>query len=315
MDDSSLIKPGDPEWDVTIEDGVLKIPKRESFGWEYFKTNSILTKLHYLCGIYCCDITEISGKKNITKLKKILKNLFGVRDVEFAWAVEYRERLKEVEDPEEAYWDYPEIDHNSHDIFEEITENIEVIRHYLFSRNSWLYGGNDNSDSPEGFYNESEKRNKEPKAILSLDLGGDFGRVDWEVIRFPLSDRSLFREIFMYDECGILGNLVYDVEEKKFIPFNESMMNRIKELGHRFLSFGQQHGFIDSKILYTSHRFGDELKALEEKAVESHPECKYMTSDERYDACLTLLDKLEPGIDYVALPVHLKLLEYNGYEI
>ena len=181
MNPTSLVAPGDKDWDIEItEDGILRIPGGKEFGWEYFKTNSILTKLQYLCGIYCYDIRTDHGKKSITKLKKILKRIFGVRDVEFLWITEFSERLKEVEDPDDAYYAYPEIDHNSHDIFEEITENESVIRAFLLSRDSWLYGGNDNSDAPEGFYNEPISISR-VNAILSVELGGKIGRVDWEV--------------------------------------------------------------------------------------------------------------------------------------
>jgi hypothetical protein len=105
------------------------------------------------------------------------------------------------------------------------------------------------------------------------------------------------------------------VKDKRFIPFDNQMMDRVNEVGQRYLSFGQQHGFIDSKVLYTSHHFGDEFKALEKDIVKNHPEYEYMTPEERYNACLTLLNRLESGVDYIALPVSLKLLEYNGYEL
>ena len=313
MSDSNLIKPGDPEWDIEIINGVLKIPKRsEDFGWGYFKTNTLLTKLHYLCGIYCSDIVEFNGKKSISKFKKLLMKLFEVKDVEFEWITEYTQRLKEAEDPEDVYYDYPEIDHNSHDIFEEITENEDVIKHYLFSRDSWLYGGNDNSDSPEGFYNETAKKDTRTKAIVSAFFGEPIGRVDWTISSFPIHGRhSVIHDITMYDSFGIVNSLLYDSEEKKFAIFTEDIVSDfLKDPNSRYLTFSHIPKFIrigrSNYLIYTNRAYGELFEGLKKEAGENWDFDQISKET---------MGKLVEEKDYHLLKVTVKLLDYGSYEV
>lgn len=316
MKPTNLVSPGDEDWDIDItDDGILKIPGGESFGWEYFKTNSLLTKLQYLCGIYCYDIRTISGKKSITKLKKILKEIFGVRDVEFLWITEFSKRLKEEEDPDDVYYSYPEIDHNSHDIFEEITENINVIRAFLLSRDSWLYGGNDNSDPPEGFYNEPTSVTR-VNAILSIELGGNIGRVDWEIKNFidRVGQDVISRTLGKDDEFQILGELDYDIVNKKW-NLEDKEMEKLME-GNFLLYFDYslyQKESGEYYVLYTNDKFN-------RRWIENKKE-KYgdVYSSKMISGKVSITEKtikeMKEGVDYVLFPVKIKLLEYGDYEI
>ena len=310
----NYIKPGDPEWDVDIEDGILKIPnKKDGFGWEYFKTNTLLTKLQYLCGIFCSDIKSGNGKKRIVKLKKILRELFDVRDVEFLWITEFKERLKEVEDPEDAYYDYPEIDHNSHDIFEEITESKEVIKNYLFSRDSWLYGGNDNSDAPIGFYNEPITSNK-VTAIISAYFPEPFGRIDWELYNFPNCSIDIIdKSIGINDDFNILDSICYDTVEGKFKEYHLEKMDDIKNnlTSGRYLTYyGYYYPcpiYLDNGyyIFYTDHNINKEYSNLMKSGNRSN----------RENVLRETLSKFKEGVDYKKVLVSIKLLEYKNYEV
>jgi len=313
MNPESLVAPGDKDWDIEItEDGILKIPGGTSFGWEYFKTNSILTKLQYLCGIYCYDIKTDHGKKSITRLKKILKRIFGVRDVEFLWITEFSKRLKEEEDPDEAYYDPPEIDHNSHDIFEEITENENVIRAFLLSRDSWLYGGNDNSDAPNGFYNEPTSKSR-INAILSIELGGKIGRVDWEIKNlFDQVGKDTVRQTLTNDdEFNVLGELYYDSSKNDWIKDDKELKDIIEGSVLTFFTYSFVYTQNHYEILFTNFNFNNKWMEIKK---ELFGDC-YSYDIEKDLVTKKTIEKMERGKDYVTFPLKIKLLEYGGYEI
>jgi len=313
MEPTNLVSPGDKDWDIEItEDGILKIPGGKDFGWDYFKTNSILVKLQYLCGIYCDDIISDRGKKKIVRLKKILKRIFGVRDVEFLWITKFSEDLKTVENQEDAYYNCPTIDHNSHDIFEEITENERVIRAFLLSRDSWLYGGNDNSDSPEGFYGEKIAENR-VTAIASIELGGKIGRVDWEINNFlDQVDRNPIRNtFFMEDEFGILGGIYYDIETKEWAEsfnINNSLNGKLLTyFTHSFYKNNQKF-----YILFTNNDFNKTWIELKKKKFgDSFTEFN-MNKEILVEETMKIL---KMGQDYMIFPITIKLLDYAEFEI
>ena len=312
MNPESLVAPGDKDWDIEItEDGILKIPGGNSFGWEYFKTNSILTKLQYLCGIYCYDIRSDHGKKSITKLKKILKRIFGVRDVEFLWITEFSKKLEEVEDPEDAYYDYPEIDHNSHDIFEEITENESVIRAFLLSRDSWLYGGNDNSNAPEGFYNKPISISR-VNAILSVELGGKIGRVDWEIKNLfdQVGKDTIKQTLTNDDEFNVLGELCYDPSNNEWVESNKDLKDIIECSVLTFFTYSFIYIQDHYEILFTSYNFNNKWMDTKKELFGD----RYRDVDEDLITKQTV-EKMERGKDYITFPLKIKLLEYDGYEI
>lgn len=134
-----------------------------------------MTKLQYVCGIIW---KYKSNRKKVKLLKEIVLGYTGAKDIVFDWE-ENRSSDDIVEEDEDYYWDSgaPEIDHNSSDIFPEIMESARSIKNFIFNSRSWLYLGNDNSDAPEGFY---EEETDDPEIIVSVDYGGDIGRVDFE---------------------------------------------------------------------------------------------------------------------------------------
>lgn len=305
---SNFVKPGDKEWDVTIEDGVLKIPGGVSFGWEFFRSNSVLTKLQYLCGIYCDDITG-NGQKRISKLRRILKSIFGVKKVEFLWIAEYFKELHETgKDPEDVYYGYPEIDHNSHDIFEDITESVETIRHFLLCRDSWLFGGNDNSEEPEGFFYNLPIRDNDPRAILSIELGGEFGRVDWEVKDFPIKSHQIIQALTTDDDFGILSGISYNTETKKIeftvLPEKVDYAKYLETTLSINMALPLYKDSGKFYVIFCNHRFYDIYRELVKPGERGNTKQIKET-----------LEKLEEEKDYILLPVSIRLLDYGDYNV
>ena len=193
------------------ENGVIHIPCRESFGWEYEKHNDPMTKIQYVCGILW---QKKSNRKMVKKLKDIIINYTGATDVLFEWE-EKKIGTDTLLENEFDYWESgaPEIDHNSFDIFPEIIESTKSIKNFIFNPKSWLYLGNDNSEAPEGFYeNEDEiEEKKDPFVVVSVNYGGDLGVIDFE---FKESTKgNIMHELNQED---LIDGVVYDLKINKF---------------------------------------------------------------------------------------------------
>lgn len=238
------------------DNGVIHVPRKDSFGWEYEKYNDAMTKLQYVCGILW---RFKSNRKSVKKLKNIIMNYTGATDVVFEWE---EERLldndcldpEEYENEEDDFFynsGAPEIDHNSSDIFPEIMESSTSIKNFIFNTKSWLYLGNDNSESPENFY-EDETEIKEHNITVSVDYGGKIGRVDFEY------NESLGEDIMsMLSEEDLINDIVYDSVKKEFEMGPSTVGWRIKEDDDKFHM--RQYNLGDSKLYWVSNSIKDEI--------------------------------------------------------
>jgi hypothetical protein len=194
------------EWDLDIDDkGVLHIPSFTDFGREFFRTNSVLIKLQYLSCHYICGLYKNRGvfSKRVHKFKTVLKDILGINGIIFEDYVNYYKDLKDgrIESGDENYYEFPTVDHNSQDIFDEITESKETIKNFLLNKNTWLYGGSDECREDKKVYINTEL---EPPIIgcFSADLGGDIGRVDVEVTENNIGDELGFFAKFEKTSSG-----------------------------------------------------------------------------------------------------------------
>lgn len=295
---------GDPGFDLDIRDGILYLPEHPSFGWEYFKSNSIEEKLLYVCGIYCSDIETAKGQKRIYKLKRFLKDTLGVKDVKFAWIDKYFKEEMQKEDPDDRYYEYPSIDHESHDIFDEITENTDTLKNFIFNEGSWLYGGNDNSDSPADFKKETQiLKSDVPDAIVSVHFPEPIGRVDFEVDEFP-SNICLLSTMTNSEDIDILKYITYN-SDKKSVQFECDYCYRKEKNILTIYSSG--FVFKDSKchVVYISEEFNHLL--LDDKSFLATTESNYRLRVQK------AIEKglVKEGIDYVLFPISVKYNKLN----
>ena len=230
LGNDNFIKPGDKEWDVNIKDRILYIPTCENFGWECFKFNSLQRKLQYLSGMFFYEENiTLSCQKEMKKLKSLLCKVFDIDDVVFEWVERYRtEEFKEDIKEEKfnpAYTSFCPVlvDHESRDLKYEIIESEETLKSFLFSRNSWVFGGNDGSDMPEGFYKE-EKQNIS-NTTASIDFPG-IGRIDFRIFypgdisKYITKSLSFVGSFKDYGDDNLLKCLVYDIEKEIIYPMN-----------------------------------------------------------------------------------------------
>jgi hypothetical protein len=110
------------------QDGIITIEGGE-YGWEWFKHNDAATKASYAAQQFSHD------DEKLQILKEVIMEQTGAEDVVF-------------EDLKNGY-----IDHDSSGI---IDSNKTILRDFIFNKNSWLFGGNDNSTPDPTFYHVPE---------------------------------------------------------------------------------------------------------------------------------------------------------------
>lgn len=109
--------------------GVVNIHGDE-FGWEWFKHNDAQTKAGYAAQ----QFAYIQSSLDI--LAEVIKEQTGADDVKF-------------------YLEHGYIDHESYGI---VPSDKESLKNFIFNKNSWLFGGNDNSTPDPTFYDVPEFR-------------------------------------------------------------------------------------------------------------------------------------------------------------
>jgi hypothetical protein len=230
---NNFIHPGDNEWDIEIKDRILYIPTCEEFGWDFFKFNSLQRKLQYLSGLFFYDgDISVSAQKYMKKLKALLCKVFDIDDVIFEWVETYKNEnllsdLHEDEfDPEYSNFSPVTVDHESRDLKDEIIESEDTLRSYLFSKDSWVFGGSDSSDAPLGFYKE-EQRNVF-NATASIDFPG-LGRLDFRIYypgnikKYILNDIKCYVDFLKYESHNFLEFIIYNKEKKIASLVNEEI--------------------------------------------------------------------------------------------
>lgn len=99
------------------------------YGWEWFKHNDAETKLSYAAQQFHGNISSLNT------LREIVMEQTGATDVVFNL---------------DGY-----IDHDSVGI---VPSDKDSLRNFIFNKNSWLFGGNDNSTPDPTFYDVPEIR-------------------------------------------------------------------------------------------------------------------------------------------------------------
>jgi hypothetical protein len=109
------------------DEGVIVI-EGDEFGWDWFKHNDAATKASYAAIQFQYDDTTLD------LIREIIMEQTGADDVTFNLDSGY-------------------IDHDSRGI---LSSSKEDLRNFIFNKNSWLFGGNDNSRTVSTFYDVPE---------------------------------------------------------------------------------------------------------------------------------------------------------------
>jgi hypothetical protein len=191
-----------------------------SFGWEWESYNDALTKANYAA----IDILHNPELKDM--LVNVIKEHTGAKEVVFEFDTWVNNG--------DSY-----IDHQSQGTSLDAFASPETLKNWLFSPESWLYTGNDNSDSPPGFYDPPgteykykleveggsrvERFAKKPtvkkvKEALSRIMGehslcsyNSYGKDRWEFAPYVRAN-SLSDKIFSFGEFKNKRIIIYKLE-------------------------------------------------------------------------------------------------------
>ena len=307
MDAKTNLKPGDPEFDLDIRDGILYVPCRgQDFGWEWEKSNSCLTKLQYVCAFFFNQYQELRFQKSQKKLEKMLKDILGVKEVKFEWVEDYVQKYKINGDP--GYLNCPSIDHQSYsDMREEILESPDTLRNFLLNPRSWWYGGNDNSDAHPGFYSETKIETPEnPEAIVTADFGGDFGIIDFPLFDFPIEDVSELKyAMSSQDSNHFLNDIIWSGKEQKF-KFDNNTKPAVVEDGIYHL---EGTVVMDNK-LYLLYYSSESYKIFLDRRSEQQKQNIKRPSLVEYED-MVLSGEFKKDTDYILVPLKLWSEEFG----
>jgi hypothetical protein len=112
------------------QDGVIII-NGDEYGWEWFKHNDAETKASYAAQSFANDDNQLD------ELREVIMEQTGATKVIF-------------DGLSNGY-----IDHDSYGI---VPTGKSELRNFIFNKNSWLFGGNDNSSPDPTFYHVPEIR-------------------------------------------------------------------------------------------------------------------------------------------------------------
>ena len=235
--DPEVCKKGDKVWDLDfLDDGSVYIPSPTiCFGRNLFKSNRCLMKIQYAYGL----AFSVAPRRQY-EITELIKKVTGAKDVKIEWVEKYKEELKKRKGIlREMYVDAPEVDHQSLDLFDEIFENEDTLREFIFNPKSWLYGGSDESEDPKGFRRECfTNYDEDSEAKLTIHLGEDFiGDMDFILPDILENLVESCEEIVSEDR---LSGLHLEYEKLCYMP----------KLGY-MLGIQKDQKYIDPRILET----------------------------------------------------------------
>lgn len=116
------------------QNGIITLTGGE-FGWEWFKENDAFEKANYAA------VASMNNDLFRETLIQVIKDQTGCEAIIFDFSDEYNG----------GDWSY--IDHDSTDV---CPRDYDSLKDFIFNKNSWLFGGNDNSSADPTFYHVPE---------------------------------------------------------------------------------------------------------------------------------------------------------------
>lgn len=110
------------------QNGIITV-EGDDYGWEWFKHNDAETKASYAAQSFANDDNQLE------LLKEVIIEQTGAEDVKFVGL-------------QDGY-----VDHDSYGV---APKSKHELRNFIFNKNSWLFGGNDNSSASPEFYHVPE---------------------------------------------------------------------------------------------------------------------------------------------------------------
>lgn len=174
--------------------GVITI-EGDEFGWDWFKSNDAYTKAQYAA------VASMNNADFRNTLEQVIKDQTGCETVIFYCSPAY-------DHPNYSY-----IDHDSEGI---CPADYDGLKDFIFNKNSWLFGGNDNSEPHPEFYHVPEyKDGREIKPEYKWELKIErFGK-GTRFLTYPTNDEiydaleSLLRGVYFKNGYFDDDNSIY----------------------------------------------------------------------------------------------------------
>lgn len=248
------------------QDGIITI-NGDEYGWDWFKHNDSITKASYAAQQF------MNNDHMLDVLKEVIMEQTGATDVVF-------------EGLDSGY-----VDHDSYGI---VSENKDELRNFIFNKNSWLFGGNDNSSPDPTFYHVPEIRD---------------GKMIQPVYKYQLSIEGLERTTKFLTEptkeelSDAISTILDDAlltESGDFINDNSIMWQISRSKNFYKLSYGISQDYSTKEIIFLHETVSTyDISKKYEKEVEG------MSWDDRYD----FLTKKILGIPGATKKLHFTLKE------
>ena len=217
------------------QNGVITV-RGDEFGWEWFKHNDAETKASYVAQSHSNDDNVLET------LEYVIKEQTGAEKVIFVGL-------------NDGY-----VDHDSYGV---APKTAHEMKNFIFNKNSWLFGGNDNSEADPTFYHVPEIR--EGKVILpdyKYELVIDGVNKTTKYITYP-TDEELRTGI----ESLIGGEMFYSSgqpsEMGNNIMWQVTRQRNMYQLGYRYQDYS------NNEIVLYNESFNDYQfeKQIEDKLV------------------------------------------------
>jgi hypothetical protein len=185
------------------QNGIITVHGDE-YGWEWFKHNDSQTKASYAAQGFANDDFQLDT------LKEVIMEQTGATDVVF-------EGLRD------GY-----IDHDSYGI---VPTSKEELRNFIFNKNSWLFGGNDNSSPDPTFYHVPEiKDGKIIQPVYKYELSIEGIKKTTKYLTKPTDEElndgidSILEDSVMTDDGSFItdNSIFWQISRKKEISYEKS---------------------------------------------------------------------------------------------
>lgn len=184
------------------QDGVVEVSGDE-FGWQWFKHNDAQTKASYAAQQFA------HNDDSLDKLKEVIMEQTGAEDVVFVGLGS-------------GY-----VDHDSMGILE---TSKEWLKNFIFNKNSWLFGGNDNSTADPTFYDVPEF--KDGKQIVP--------RYKYELVIEGFDETTKFMEYPTEDKLETAFSALLDsvhLSESGYFDNDNSIMAQIQRDSRKYFQY------------------------------------------------------------------------------
>lgn len=190
------------------------------FGRQWQRTRNTIGKLTYIISAFCTD--GAGGKygglnsKKLIVLSNIVKEITGYP--------------LDVEDILTHRGVIPSIDHqeNGNELF---TNNKDVLKNFIFNKNSILLLGSDEGYNPDNYFKLGDESDYSiASAVYSIDFKGDVGEIDFIIKDYPMPQRRTILDMIVSDSVNrdLIQSIGYDTVAKKtrFLNMKDAIDNK-----------------------------------------------------------------------------------------